>query len=131
MCQNSEAYSYIQLNREDEKIHKVVKGLKGWTCSRVYSSDQKSHNGNMLHKKGLSAKQGDYVCSKCKNKEAISTKVLYKCKSTNEEKFDSHLNLYECAMPNYLKKYNVCTECAQIEKWCILILCRFLLLLSH
>ena len=48
----------------------------------------------------MSAKQEDYVYTKCKNEGVICTEHVYECKNSNEEKSDSDLNLYKCAMLN-------------------------------
>ena len=66
---------------------------------------------------GLSAKQADHVYSKCKNEEVLCTKQVYSCKSSDEEKSDSHLNPYECVVFNDFELFKVHTECAEIENW--------------
>ena len=56
----------------------------------------------MSCKKDMTAKQADYVYSTCSKKEVIGTEQMYKYASSNEEKADSDLKPYECAIHNNL-----------------------------
>ena len=43
----------------------------------------------------MSAKQEDYVYTKCKNEGVICTEQVYGCNNSNEEKSDFDLNPHE------------------------------------
>ena len=79
-----------------------------------------SHHTDISCKKGLTAKQAEYVHSKCTNEGIIGTEEEYKCSLTHKEKADSKLNPYECTMLNDFELCNVHAVSAEIEKWTIL-----------
>ena len=65
----------------------------------------------------MTAKQADYLSIKCKNEGIIGIEQVYECEWNNEEKADSKLNPYVCAMLDDFKLSNVHVENAETERY--------------
>ena len=67
----------------------------------------------MSCKKGLSARQAEYVHSKCKNEGILGTEQCMKENGMIKKKTDSELNPYECAMLYDFELHNIHAESAE------------------
>ena len=66
--------------------------------------------------KGLTARQAEYVYSKCKNEDIIGIEQIHKCEWNSPEKNYSRLSPCKCAMLNDFELYNVHSESDEIDK---------------
>ena len=99
---NGEAYSFIQVKREDDEYNNQLNQLRDGMASGSIPQTG-SHNVNMWCEQALSGKQTDYMYSKFKDEEVIGKEQMYdekEGKKSNEEKSDSDFNPCGCAMFN-------------------------------
>ena len=61
LCHNVETYNSIQPNKEDDECYQQLKPRKGWTDTKSFPLDIKSHYVNVSWKKGLKTNQAECV----------------------------------------------------------------------
>ena len=81
--------------------------IKHWTGIKSTLFNIISLPVNISCKKGLTAKQAEYVYSKCKNDEVIGSKQVFEYENDDVPNIDFQLNPYECAIPNDFELCNV------------------------
>ena len=80
----------------------TTKTIKGWTGTKSSPFNGTLLSVNISCKKGLTTKQTEYVYSKCKNEEVISSEQVYECE--NDDK--PLLTQIEKVSGNSLYQYN-------------------------
>ena len=98
----------------------AAKPAKWWTGTEYFPLHSKSHQVNICCKKGLTAKQAEYVYNNCRNEGKFGTEQVYECGCNDIQQTDSKQNFYECIMFNDFELYIAPAESAEIEQRSIL-----------